>query len=97
MGASGWCKRVAAALGIAALLVLGVPGASHVPVVGSAVSTPEADAAYVNCYTHTLPGIHRGERGYWHRKVCLDTLSGCWVELYRWWTPGNQHGTDETD
>lgn len=93
----GRLSRTMAALAVAILMIAGVPGAQHVPVVGSAVATPEADAAYINCYTESLPGIWRGERGYWHHRFCFDTLSGCWVQMSRWWTPGNQHGTDEAD
>ncbi len=87
-------SRALAALAIATLMIVGVPGVADVPVIGSSVSTPEADAAYINCYTESLPGIWRGERGYWHHRYCFDTLSGCWVQMTRWWTPGNQHIAD---
>lgn len=89
MRMQGPIGRYLAVLAVALGLILGIPGAGSVPLVGSALEAPRADAALVGCYSTPVPGIFRGERGYWWHRICYNTATCQWQVIYTWWTPGN--------
>lgn len=82
--------RLLAGLALSLLLVLGLPAASGVPVVGDALAPQPASArpaAYINCYSYALRGIFRGETGAWLHRICYNTVTCQWQVMSVMWVP----------
>lgn len=82
--------RLLAGLALSLLLVLGLPVASGVPVVGDAFAPEPASAraeAYVSCYSYALRGIFRGETGVWLHRICYNTVTCQWQVMSVMWVP----------
>lgn len=83
-------SRLLVGLGLSLLIVLGLPAAGGVPVVGDALAPQPASAkaqAYISCYSYALRGIFRGETGAWLHRICYNTATCQWQVMSVMWVP----------